>query len=76
MWWQDLLWGLWNGLTAWFVLIAHIFNAWEKYPIYDIDRAGNWYDFGFLAGAGSPFFGMFNARHRGGSRRSRTTYSS
>ena len=68
--------GFWNGLTAWFVLIAHIFNAWEKYPIYDIDRAGNWYDFGFLAGAGSPFFGMFNARHRGGSRRSRTTYSS
>ena len=64
MWWQDLLWGLWNGLTAWFVLIAHIFNAWEKYPIYDIDRAGNWYDFGFLAGAGSPFFGMFNARGR------------
>ena len=76
MWWQDLLWGLWNGLTAWFVLIAHIFNAWEKYPIYDIDRAGNWYDFGFLAGAGSPFFGMFNARNRGSNQRSRTTYSS
>jgi hypothetical protein len=72
MWWQDLLWGLWNGLTAWFVLIAHIFNAWEKYPIYDIDRAGNWYDFGFLAGAGSPFFGMFSARGRS----SRTPYSS
>ena len=22
MWWQDLLWGFWNGLTAWFVLIV------------------------------------------------------
>ena len=52
---------------------AHIFNAWEKYPIYDMDRAGNWYDFGFLAGAGSPFFGMFNARGR--SSRSNGTYS-
>ena len=22
MWWQDWLWGFWNGLSAWVVLIA------------------------------------------------------
>ena len=22
-WWQNLLWGVWNGLSAWVVLIAH-----------------------------------------------------
>ena len=30
MWWQDLLWGVWNGITAWVVLIAHVFGAWEQ----------------------------------------------
>jgi hypothetical protein len=64
MWWQDLLWGFWNGLTAWIILIAHIFNAWEKYPFYDVARAGNWYDAGFLIGAGSPFAGTFGASSR------------
>ncbi|HLU34120.1 MAG TPA: hypothetical protein VKZ61_00015 [Thermomicrobiales bacterium] len=59
MWWHDLLWGIWNGLTAWIVLIAHVFNALEGQPVYDSLRAGNWYDFGFLLGAGSPFLGMF-----------------
>lgn len=66
MWWHDLLWGLWNGITAWIVLIAHIFGAWERFPLYDVARAGNWYNAGFLIGAGSPFLGTF-----GGGRRSR-----
>jgi len=26
MWWQDFLWGVWNGLTAWVILIA-VFSA-------------------------------------------------
>ena len=64
MWWQDVLWGFWNGLTAWIVLIAHVFGAWDGQPVYDAARAGNWYDFGFLAGAGSPFLGSFGARGR------------
>ncbi len=59
MWWQDLLWGAWNGLTAWIVLIAHVFGAMEQYPFFDTARGSNWYDLGFLAGAGSPLFGMF-----------------
>lgn len=59
MWWQDFLWGFWNGFTAWIVLIAHVFDAWERFPFYDAGRRGNWYDFGFLVGAGSPFLGVF-----------------
>jgi hypothetical protein len=59
MWWEDALWGLWNGLTAWFVLIAHAFGAWERFPFYNTERAGQWYDFGFLIGAGVPFGGLF-----------------
>ena len=57
MWWQDLLWGMWNGLTAWPVLIVHLFGGWEGQPLYDAARSGGWYDAGFLGGAGSPFLG-------------------
>jgi hypothetical protein len=52
MWWQDFLWGLWNGLTAWIVLIVHVFGSWERFPFYDMARSGNWYDFGFLPAGG------------------------
>ncbi|KQR80668.1 hypothetical protein ASF98_17855 [Arthrobacter sp. Leaf337] len=69
MWWQDLLWGFWNGFTAWIVLIAHVFGAWAEFPFYNNARAGNWYDFGFLLGMGSPLLGGLGAR---GGRRSRT----
>ena len=64
MWWQDVLWGGWNGITAWVVLIVHVFGGWDGFPVYNLARSGNWYDFGFLAGAGSPLLGVF----RGGSR--------
>mgnify|MGYP001771091074 CR=1 FL=1 len=67
MWWQDVLWGFWNGLTAWIVLIAHVFGAWDGQPVYDAARTGNWYDFGFLAGAGSPSLGALGTRGRSGS---------
>jgi hypothetical protein len=62
MWWHDLLWGFWNGLTAWFVLIVHVFGGWERFSVYDVARSGNWYDFGFLIGAGSPFMGAFGGK--------------
>ena len=64
MWWQDWLWGVWNGLTGWIVLIAHVFGAWHGYPVFDVARGGNWYDFGFLVGAGSPLFGGLGAGRR------------
>ena len=59
VWWSDLLWGIWNGLTAWIILIAHVFGAWSEFPFYDVTKAGNWYNFGFLIGAGSPILGTF-----------------
>jgi hypothetical protein len=65
MWWQDFLWGMWNGLTAWVVFLVHVFGGWQDYPFYNIARSGNWYDFGFLIGAGSPFLGMLSAGNRG-----------
>jgi hypothetical protein len=56
---EDILWGLWNGLTAWPLLLLHVFSIWDQYPVYNIARDGGWYQFGFLLGAGSPFMGMF-----------------
>ncbi|MCK9518724.1 MAG: hypothetical protein M0R74_06840 [Dehalococcoidia bacterium] len=38
----------------------------ERFPFYNEARSGNWYDFGFLLGAGSPFLGLFG--RRGGDR--------
>jgi hypothetical protein len=58
MWWQDWLWGAWNGATGWIVLIVHVFGGWDGFPVFNATRAGNWYDFGFLLGAGSPLFGL------------------
>lgn len=65
MWWQDLLWGLWNGATAWILLVVHVFGRWDGFPVYDVARSGNWYDFGFLLGAGSPLLGVLGGRGRG-----------
>ena len=65
MWWSDLLWGLWNGVTAWAVLVVHLFGGWDQFPVYDHERSGNWYDLGFLVGAGSPFLGFLGGRGRG-----------
>ena len=64
MWWEDLLWGFWNGLTAWVVLIMHAFGAWDQFPFYNLARASNWYNFGFLLGAGSPLLGRLRSSKR------------
>ncbi|MET3922109.1 hypothetical protein [Arthrobacter sp. UYEF20] len=69
MWWQDLLWGIWNGITAWIVLIVHVFGQWGEFPFYNTARAGNWYDLGFLLGMGSPLLGGLGARGARGRRR-------
>lgn len=55
---MDFLWGLWNGITAWPLLVIHAFGAWDQFPVYDIARNNGWYQFGFLIGAGSPFMGF------------------
>ena len=64
MWWHYLLWGFWNGLSAWVVLIAHVFGGWKGYPFYNAARGSNWYDIGFLLGAGSPLLGSLGSRRR------------
>jgi hypothetical protein len=64
VWWADLLWGFWNGLTAWIVFVVHVFGGWEQFPFYNAARGGNWYDFGFLLGAGSPILGAARGRTR------------
>lgn len=72
MWWQDLLLGYWNGLTAWIVLLVHVFGGWDGFPLYDVVRSGNWYDCGFLLGAGSPLLGAAGTRGRAASTTGRT----
>ncbi len=64
MWWQDFLWGIWNGITAWIVFIVHVFSAWDRFPVYNAAKDSNWYDFGFLLGASSPFLGIFGSKAR------------
>lgn len=59
---EDFLWGLWNGITAWPLLIIHIFDIWERFPVYNGARDGGWYQFGFLLGAGSPILGVIGNR--------------
>ncbi len=50
----------------WVVLIVHVFGGWEDYPFYNEARSGNWYDFGFLLGAGSPLLGALRGSRRSG----------
>jgi hypothetical protein len=61
---MDFLWGLWNGITAWPLLIMHVFGWLEQFPVYDVTRDGGWYQLGFLLGAGSPLLGAIR-RGRG-----------
>lgn len=68
---SHLLWGLWNGITAWPLLIIHAFGGWHRFPVYAIVRNSGWYQFGFLIGAGSPFFGVFGSGRKAGRSRRR-----
>ena len=62
MWWHDLLWGFWNGLTPWVVLIVHVLGGWDDFPFYNVAKTGKWYDFGFLLGAGSAVLGALRGQ--------------
>jgi hypothetical protein len=46
------------------VLIVQVFGGWEDYQLYNVARSGNWYNLGFLLGAGSPFLGILGGRGR------------
>lgn len=67
---EDFLWGIVNGITAWPLLVLHLFTIWDRYPVYNVARDGGWYQFGFLVGAGSPLLGLFSGRDRVSRRRS------
>jgi hypothetical protein len=68
---EHFLWGLWNGISAWPVLIVHVFGGWDRFPVYNTARDTGWYQFGFLLGAGSPFMGAFGSRKQRSMRRPR-----
>ena len=57
-------WGLWNGITAWPLLIIHAFGALQHFVVYDVARNTGWYQLGFLLGSGSPLFGLLGRRRR------------
>jgi hypothetical protein len=61
---MEVLWGLWNGLTAWPLLLIHALGGLTQHPIYNVARDGTLYQIGFLLGAGSPFLGLFGRRRR------------
>ena len=63
----NFLWGLWNGICAWPILIVHALGGWARFHVYNVMRDSAWYQFGFLIGAGSPFLGLFGRRRRRGS---------
>lgn len=42
--------GVWHGLIAPLTFIVSLFN--DKVGIYDVHNSGNWYNFGFVLGAG------------------------
>ncbi len=52
---EDFLWGIVNGVTAWPLLVLHVFNIKRDVP---------WYQFGFLIGTGSPILGLASGRVR------------
>ncbi len=55
---EDLLFGLLNGITAWPLLLLHVFGFFMQFPVYEVARNTAWYQFGFLLGAGSPLLGL------------------
>ena len=55
--------GLWHGLISPVTFVISLFN--ESVSIYEVHNDGNWYDFGFVLGAGILFGGFFRAG-RGG----------
>jgi hypothetical protein len=60
--------GLWHGIISPIAFIISLFN--DKVSIYEVHNDGNWYDFGFVLGAGILFGGGFlgifrsSGRHR------------
>lgn len=55
--------GLWHGFIAPITFVISLFT--ENVNIYEVRNNGNWYDFGFVIGAGILFGGgLFGNRRR------------
>ena len=62
--------GLWHGIIAPLTFLISLFT--DGVNIYEVDNNGNWYDFGFVIGAGILFGGgSGGSRKRRYKRRSR-----
>jgi len=57
--------GLWHGIIAPLTFLISLFT--DAVSVYEVKNSGNWYDFGFVIGAGILFGGG-----RGGARKSRS----
>ena len=51
------LMGLWHGVIAPITFIISLFS--DNVSIYEVHNTGNWYDFGFVLGAGILFGGAW-----------------
>ena len=54
--------GAWHGIIAPITFIFSLFT--DKVNVYEIHNNGNWYDFGFVLGAGILFGGGRGSRRR------------
>ncbi len=54
--------GLWHGMISPITFIISLFNA--NINVYEVHNNGNWYDFGFVLGAGILFGGSSSASRR------------
>ena len=58
--------GLWHGIISPVTFVISLFT--EDVSIYEVHNNGNWYDFGFVLGAGILFGGGFFGAGRSGRR--------
>lgn len=54
--------GLWHGFIAPITFLVSLFT--ENVNLYEVHNSGNWYDFGFVLGAGILFGGGFGGARR------------
>jgi hypothetical protein len=55
--------GLWHGIISPVTFLISLFT--DDVNIYEVHNNGNWYDFGFVLGAGILFGGFFGAGRSG-----------
>ena len=56
--------GLWQGFISPVTFIISLFS--DNVSLYEVHNSGNWYDFGFVLGAGILFGGGFGGARRYG----------